>query len=139
MIYVWDNGEEYSDHSIYFVDGGNYPDDFVRLVLGMESGYLVLTAPQVTWWKGGAMALVEWFNPWNIIGGRLDVIDDPDYRALLAYPDQSVVEGYLRAVCDRLLGEYRTSMEAELSRRFGAPASQHADGADPHTNLCVRT
>lgn len=120
MIYVWDNGECYSDHTIYFVDGGDYPDHFVRLVLGTESGHLVLTAPQVTWWKGEAMTLAEWFNTWNIRAGELANADS-GYQRLLAYPDQSMVERYLRTVCDRLIGNYRTAMAAELSRRFGKP------------------
>jgi hypothetical protein len=63
MIYIVDNGEQYSDHGIYFVE---VPPELLakhkEAIEGLikkwrDSAFILGTAEKIDWWGGGAMQL----------------------------------------------------------------------------------
>jgi hypothetical protein len=56
MILIWDNGEQYSDHSIYFIDSAGYNiKDCMTLIKSWQpDGFLLGRAKEVKWFEGGA-------------------------------------------------------------------------------------
>jgi len=100
MVYVWDNGDLYSDHEVAFVEGADWPDDFVRMVLSLKAGHLALSAERVVWWEGEAMPLDAWFDPWDLVSAQALT---PTYRAIASYQDQDVARRYLHLVLERLM------------------------------------
>jgi len=56
MILIWDNGEEYSDHGIYFIDSAGYNiKDCMTLIKSWQpDGFLLGQAKEVKWFEGGA-------------------------------------------------------------------------------------
>ncbi len=75
MIWIVDNGGEYSDHAYYILDT---PDDFpmVEWIDGFRPGFhVVCAAPEVCWYAGNPMSLKEFKllncysppipEPWN--------------------------------------------------------------------------
>jgi hypothetical protein len=74
MIYIVDNGQDYSDHRMYFVEA---PQDFgqwwrekfepwAKLPSDWRYGVcdlsIVGVAPSVDWWHGGSYPVVDWLR-----------------------------------------------------------------------------
>lgn len=83
MILIWDNGEDYSNHSIHFVEIGEVDVDHAAKLLAMHDseGRVVATTEKLEWRFGEAAHLFDVISPWleaskmkNIpaeLGGRL--------------------------------------------------------------------
>ena len=69
MIVVWDNGGEYSDHKICFVDTLNYDvDDCLKLLsnLSWYDSHIICSAQDVKWFKGGAIDIDKFISFWSL-------------------------------------------------------------------------
>lgn len=60
MIYIWDNGGKWSDHSITFIET-EWPRELVERVcrLSDEEGYLIGAASSFEWFRGEPESLEE--------------------------------------------------------------------------------
>lgn len=64
MIYIWDNGLDYSDHTIEFVESG-LPRDVVETILSVfaaqrRKACVLAVAERIEWRTGGNVALSDW-------------------------------------------------------------------------------
>lgn len=118
MIYVWDNGEQYSDHTVYFVDGGHWPHDFVLLVLEQKQGHLVFTAEKVKWRVDEAFYLTDWLSSYDFFRFGEPTMTNRALLSLIGYHDQGIAAQYVRAVAERTTGRWREKMLAETERLF---------------------
>jgi hypothetical protein len=66
MIYIIDNGEEYSDHGIHFVESSLSLDDMREIVRCTEysnDAKVIACADKVEWYEGGAMPVAQYSPP----------------------------------------------------------------------------
>jgi len=68
MILIWDNGHEYSDHAIYFIETLDYDvDDCLKLLKAYQlGGGLLAKAHQVEWFEGEAINIDEFISYWSL-------------------------------------------------------------------------
>lgn len=59
MIYIWDNGQDYSDHKIAFVETDANPDDVLAVMVFGERKVLA-QAEAFAWREGRSATLAEW-------------------------------------------------------------------------------
>jgi hypothetical protein len=59
MIYIWDNGQDYSDHRIAFVETDANPDD-VLAVMAFGERKVIAQAESLAWREGRPATLAEW-------------------------------------------------------------------------------
>lgn len=108
MIVVWDNGQDYSDHRIEFVDIGEHdPRVIGPAMVGIRGGEVLAVAPVIEWWTGGAQPLADFL--WRI---------ESDAREhWLAMPVS--VRAEVRAERAKSLAEYIERLPAtESAKRF---------------------
>lgn len=101
MIYVWSNGEHYSDHVIRFISTDLYGPDVVTAALLVKdpSGRLLLSADQVEWFEGESCELADLFE-WD------------DW--ILALHKAGLPDSLVRAAIDRYFERYPGSNNEEL-------------------------
>jgi len=68
MIILWDNGQQYSDHGIYFTDTLDYDiEDCLMLLKSYQpEGHLIGQAHDIEWFEGGACPIDEFISYWTI-------------------------------------------------------------------------
>lgn len=78
MIIVWDNGHDYSDHAIYFIDTLDYDvSDCLKLLKASNpEGFLVAKAHKIEWFEGGAAPVDGFVSFWSLDRNNRQVIYD---------------------------------------------------------------
>ena len=77
MILIWDNGEQYSDHSIRFFEIDDLPVELVAEALKLRDsdGYVLGTAEKIEWYEGTTARLAATLTP----GCYLDCWSERDF------------------------------------------------------------
>jgi len=101
VIYIWDNGESYSEHYIAFVDGGDLPQADVLAFMALQGGdaRVIGVAEQIQWLGDEVADDCESLGEWS---GPLDGIRvyDTDIRQKLRERLAKIPASVLSAVKD---------------------------------------
>lgn len=114
MILIWDDGGQYSDHSVYFVDCGNLSADdvvsFARLSAGpYRNSYEIARCETLDWRDKSAMS-----KPIDLtyhVYVLFDQNDDSDVSGITTAALAYLIDAFPHSISSRVRDEYARRLE----------------------------